>query len=218
MPQCPKSPHSLSLLSQGFFSHDSFPYPTGSDRHPRRLRPRSHRSSRRVRARQRHADVVDLAEPITDAHGNSLVQRVGEVVYTATTPLEDGFRDTVTLQLTLPAEAEGTAIAFPVLQTCEAGETNWSEIAADGQDSHDLAAPAPTIDVTAAEDDHSADAVGVDLAAGPTASGTAVQSEPDLVARSLGLGGLAVGLAGIVVAILSRRRPAADAHSKGSNV
>lgn len=146
------------------------------------------------------------------------MQRVGEVVYTATTPLEDGFRDTVTLQLTLPAEAEGTTIAFPVLQTCEAGETNWSEIAADGQDPHDLAAPAPTIDVTAAEDDHSADAVGVDLAAGPTASGTAVQSEPDLVARSLGLGGLAVGLAGIVVAILSRRRPAADAHSKGSNV
>ena len=156
--------------------------------------------------------LVDLAEPITDAYGTSLVERVGQVVYTANTPLEDGFRDTVTLQLTLPEDAEGSTLTFPVLQTCEVGETNWSEVAGKGEDPHDLDHPAPTVDVTTAEGD--GHAVGAALAASPAAS--ARVSEPDLVARGLGLTGLVVGLAGVVAAVLSRRAPA-SASVKGSN-
>ena len=158
---------------------------------------------------------VELAEPITDAHGESLVQRVGQVVYTADTPLEDGFRDTVTLQLTLPADADGSTLAFPVLQTCEVGETNWNQIAEKGEDPHDLASPAPTIDVTAEAAAHAEPAVGADLAASPAASAPTA-SEPDLVARGLGLAGLVVGAAGILTALLSRRG-AAPAPSKGSH-
>jgi uncharacterized protein YcnI len=160
--------------------------------------------------------LVDLARPITDAHGNALVQRVGQVVYTATTPLEDGFRDTVTLQLTLPAGSEGSTIAFPVLQTCEVGETNWNQLAEKGQDPHALQQPAPTIDVTPAAVEHAESAVGAERAAGPTAAAPAA-AEPDLVARGLGLAGLVVGAAGILTAVLLRRGATATATSKGSN-
>jgi uncharacterized protein YcnI len=161
--------------------------------------------------------LVDLAQPITDAHGNSLVQRVGQVVYTATTPLEDGFRDTVTLQLTLPADAEGSTLAFPVLQTCEVGENNWNQIAEVGQDPHALNQPAPTISVTPAAVEHADSAVGAELAAGPTAAAPAA-SEPDPVARGLGIAGLIVGIAGILTAALLRRGgTSVTATSKGSN-
>lgn len=160
--------------------------------------------------------LVDLAQPITDAHGNSLVQRVGQVVYTANTPLQDGFRDTVTLQLTLPAEADGSALAFPVLQSCEVGETDWNQIAEKGQDPHDLDRPAPTVDVTAAAVERAESAVGAELAASAVASGPATRPEPDLVARGLGLAGLVAGVGGILAAVLLRRRTA-TAPSKGSD-
>lgn len=159
--------------------------------------------------------LVDLAEPITDAHGASLVQRVGQVVYTANTPLPDGFRDTVTLQLTLPADAGGSSLVFPVLQSCEVGETDWSQVTEEGQDPHDLDFPAPVVEVSSAVADDAAPVVGADLAASVAASGTATPSEPDLVARSLGLAGLVVGLAGLLAAVLFRR--SAPATSKGPN-
>ena len=150
---------------------------------------------------------VDLAEPVTDAHGNSLVQRVGHVVYTAKQPLADGYRDTVTLQLTLPEDAAGKTLAFPVVQSCEAGETAWTEIAADGQDPHELDAPAPTVTVTdaaASDGEHGAVAV---TATGADATGTAVAgpAEPDTLARILGLGGLILGAIGVVLALATRR-------------
>lgn len=159
--------------------------------------------------------LVDLAQPITDAHGNSLVQRVGQVVYTANTPLQDGFRDTVTLQLTLPADAQGSALAFPVLQTCDVGETDWNQVAEDGQDPHDLDHPAPVVEVTAAAAEHAGPVVGAELAAS-AASGPATVAEPDLLARGLGLAGLVAGVAGILVVLFFRRGTAA-APSKGSN-
>lgn len=161
--------------------------------------------------------MVDLAEPITDAHGTSLVERVGQVVYTAKTPLADGFRDTVTLQVTLPEDADGTEIAFPVLQSCEVGETNWSELAEDGQDPHELEHPAPTVAVTAAEAEPDAAVTGADLVASSSEAAGPVQSEPDLVARGLGLAGLVVGAAGIIFAVITRRRTVAVAPSKGQN-
>lgn len=44
-----------------------------------------------------------LDTPITDGHGNQITERVAQVVYTATTPLPEGQRDTFELSLTLPA-------------------------------------------------------------------------------------------------------------------
>jgi uncharacterized protein YcnI len=150
---------------------------------------------------------VDLAEPITDAHGNALAQRVGEVVYTAHQPLADGFRDTVTLQLILPEDAAGETIAFPVVQTCEVGETAWTEIAADGEDAHELDAPAPTVTVTDASASEAAHgsasaSTAVDGAASAPAEASA---NPDTLARILGLGGLLVGAIGVILAVVARR-------------
>ena len=150
---------------------------------------------------------VNLAEPITDAHGNSLVQRVGEVVYIAKQPLADGYRDTVTLQLTLPEDAAGTTLAFPVVQSCEVGETAWSEIAADGQDPHELDSPAPTVTVTDAAASDSGTSANAGSATGSDASSAAAAApaEPDTLARILGLGGLVVGAIGVVLALATRR-------------
>ncbi|MET1051487.1 MAG: YcnI family protein [Mycetocola sp.] len=161
--------------------------------------------------------MVDLAEPITDAHGTSLVERVGQVVYTARAPLADGYRDTVTLQLTLPEDADGSTLAFPVLQSCEVGETDWSELADTGQDAHELDAPAPTITVTAAEAEEAHGATAAVAPATDASSTTAAPSEPDLIARGLGLAGLVVGVSGILFAVITRRRTAPVTPNEGSH-
>ena len=97
--------------------------------------------------------MATLDEPVEDAHGNEITERVDQVVYTARTPLPDGYRDTFELSLQLPADAAGETLAFPVIQTCEQGETGWTETPADGQDPEELETPAPSFEVTAAGDD-----------------------------------------------------------------
>ncbi len=146
-----------------------------------------------------------LAEPITDDHGNEVTERTGQVVYTAKTPLPDGFRDTVELSVKLP-EAEGETLAFPVVQTCEQGETRWTETAADGQDAEELASPAPVLTITeasgeghhggaAAGDDHGDDA--------ETDTGTdgdaKAEAKDDGDGNGLAIGGLVAGIGGLAL-------------------
>src|SRR4051812_22636566 len=69
--------------------------------------------------------VLKLDQPITDANGDEITERVSQVVYTAITPLPDGYRDTFALSLKLPDEKVGDTIEFPVLQSCEVGTTEW---------------------------------------------------------------------------------------------
>jgi uncharacterized protein YcnI len=47
-------------------------------------------------------------------------------------------------------EAAGETVYFPLVQTCEVGESAWIEIPAEGQDSEELALPAPSITLTEA--------------------------------------------------------------------
>lgn len=91
-----------------------------------------------------------LDEPVDNGHGGEYTERVAQVVYTAKTPLAEGFRDTFELQLQLPGE-EGDALVFPVLQTCEKGETAWVQTYEEGQEEPEH--PAPYIELTAAEGD-----------------------------------------------------------------
>jgi periplasmic copper chaperone A len=139
--------------------------------------------------------------------------RTAQVVYTAITPLESGYRDTVELSVLLPEDAAGQTLAFPVLQACEVGETNWNQVAEEGEE--EPASPAPSIVVTeAAGDAHghgstAAETTGDEHAdpgdaatAETTAAGT---GSADTVARVLGIGGLVVGVVGIVLAITARR-------------
>lgn len=154
--------------------------------------------------------MVELDEPLDDGHGNELTERVGQVVYTAGTPLLDGYRDTLEIQLRLPDDAAGERLEFPVLQTCEVGETAWNESpAADGSEPEH---PAPAIEVTAAEGDahggtDTADTAGHDASADDAAAAetTAASDGGDTVARVLGIAGLAVGVVGVVLAVTARR-------------
>ncbi len=95
-----------------------------------------------------------LAEPIQGEHGE-ITERVSEVVYTAKTPLPDGYRDTFALSIKVPEDASGLMF-FPTVQICEVGESDWIEIPADGQDPFELDKPSPFVNVVAATD--SADA------------------------------------------------------------
>ena len=138
--------------------------------------------------------------------------RTSQVVYTAITPVPDGYRDTIELSLQLPEDAAGETLAFPVLQTCEVGETNWNQVAEAGEEEPE--SPAPVIVVTEATgDEHghgaAADEATTDEHADDHAEGTeevaATSDEADTVARVLGIGGLVVGVVGIVLALAARR-------------
>jgi uncharacterized protein YcnI len=97
-----------------------------------------------------------LDTPIEGSHGEQITERVSEVVYTARTPVPDGFRDTFELSITVP-DAVGQTIYFPTIQTCETGESAWIEIPAEGQDHDELESPAPGVTVVAAGEDASGD-------------------------------------------------------------
>lgn len=147
--------------------------------------------------------MVALDEPVEGAHGDLVSERVGQVVYTAETPIPEGYRGTFEIQVLLPQDGEGERLEFPVLQTCVAGETAWDESpAADGSEPEH---PAPAIEVTAAEGeahghDDAAGEAGTTAEVSETAATDPPDAAVDTLARVVGIGGLAVGVAGLVVA------------------
>jgi uncharacterized protein YcnI len=147
--------------------------------------------------------VEQLPEPKKLADGATITKRTSRIVYTAKAPLIPELRDALVLSVKLP-DAVGKTLHFPTLQNCEQGQTDWSEIAKDGQDPHSLKAPAPSLTVTpaAAADGHgsasetpahAAQASSVSDAG--TDDGSAARSWAGLVA---GLGGLALGGAALL--------------------
>lgn len=154
--------------------------------------------------------VEELPEPVQDSHGANLVDRDAQVIYTAITPLPSDQRDVIELSLQLPADAAGETLAFPVLQECAEGSTDWSEIAEEGEPEPE--SPAPSITVTAATGDahgHGADTASAEEhdEAGEALSAAPASSD-DPVARWLGAGGLVVGAVGVALAAVAWRRPA----------
>lgn len=139
-----------------------------------------------------------LDQPVTDAHGNEVTERVGQVVYTTDTPLPEGYRDAFELSLRVP-DVEGETLVFPVIQTCKKGETAWVETAPEGS-VDELEAPAPTFTVLPAEDGgHGADAAEDDAEAGEEVAADDVETvaaESD-DSNTLGLLGLLAGLLGL---------------------
>jgi hypothetical protein len=140
-------------------------------------------------------------------------------VYTAKAPLDHELRDALVLSLKLP-DAAGTTLYFPTLQTCETGQTDWSEIAKDGQDPHSLKAPAPSITITAAAsaDSHGTGSHGAPAeTASPSAGQASAVTDSGADARSwaglvAGVGGLALG--GAAFARSSARRKATAPTTK----
>lgn len=138
-----------------------------------------------------------LESPATLANGSQVSERTKSITYTATTPLADGLRDTFVLSMQLP-DAEGTTLHFPTLQSCETGQTDWSQIPAEGASHDSLDAPAPELTVTAAlagdtHGGHGADTAPMEAAAETSDAGAAWPAWVGLVAGLAGLilGGLA---------------------------
>lgn len=155
-----------------------------------------------------------LDPPVEDAHGNTVTERVSQVVYTARTPLPDGYRDTLALSLQLP-EKEGETLTFPIVQTCVKGSTSWNETAAEGQDEEELAHPAPSVTITAAsaEGDHHGGAEAESESDGDKGSDAKADSEADSDdgdGDGLAIGGLVAGLGGLALGgvALARTRKA----------
>jgi uncharacterized protein YcnI len=120
--------------------------------------------------------IARLPEPKVDAHGNEVTERVSEIVYTAGTPLPDGVRDAFELSFQVPG-AVGETLTFPIIQTCQKGETAWTEVPAAGQDEEELEHPAPSFVITAPDGDGD----GHDAA---SSRETAASAEPETVAKA----------------------------------
>jgi len=153
---------------------------------------------------------VDNVTPVVD--GVWKVSRVlgknnvpTQLTYTAVAPIEDGFAASASFDALFSSKVGDTDIAFPVTQKCATGETDWNQVAKDGEDPETLESPAPVVAVGAASaagsSDHDDD--GDHAAAAPAAGGT---TSTDPIATWLGGGALILGAAALVVAILNRRK------------
>ncbi len=149
--------------------------------------------------------ITQLDEPTTDAHGNEVTERTSSITYTATTPLPDGQRDTFELSFQVP-DAAGEVLAFPTIQTCEKGRTDWVEVAADGQDAEALEHPAPSFEILPASGDgHGGEAAAAEPAVEADDGQEDSQDDEDGSA-ALGWAGLAAGLLGLVAGGLALAR------------
>lgn len=151
--------------------------------------------------------VEQLDEPVADAHGNEVTERVASIVYTARTPLPDGTRDTFELSFQLP-DAEGEMLTFPTIQTCEEGETAWTEVAADGQDPDELDSPAPGFEILPASDGGDGHGGGIAEDSTDTSGEEAEAAVTTATEDSsmLGWAGLGAGLLGLVAGGLALAR------------
>ena len=158
-----------------------------------------------------------LAEPIQGEHGE-ITERVSEVVYTAKTPLPDGYRDTFALSIKVPEDASGLMF-FPTVQICEVGESGWIETPAEGQDPFELEKPSPFVNVVAATDSADAATDGDTVADGESADEattdivvdevSAQSASDDDAGNSLAIAALVVGLLALgtgAVAIVRTRK------------
>jgi uncharacterized protein YcnI len=124
---------------------------------------------------------------------------VSAVTYTALAPVPTDLRGAVSMSIGLDEDSPST-LAFPVVQQCVDGATEWTQLAEDGEDPHDLDAPAPVVTVT----DAAAGGHGEHDAAEATSSPGATDPLPTV----MGAGGLVAGIAALAVAVLAYRRRA----------
>ncbi|WGD37834.1 DUF1775 domain-containing protein [Lysinibacter sp. HNR] len=98
---------------------------------------------------------VESVAPVLDPAWNITTQMTGDVItsvtYQAVEPVVDGIFAAAQMRILTADDVAGETLSFPTLQTCEVGETNWSEIAESGQDAHSLDLPAPVVSVFSAD-------------------------------------------------------------------
>lgn len=134
-----------------------------------------------------------------------------QVTFTADAPIEPGLAASVSMEVLFDDAAAGTTVAFPVLQKCVTGQTSWTQIPAEGADEDSVDNPAPAVKVGAAipdggrGDSDGADSDGAAAMSHGSDGSADAASAGDPVARWLGAGGLAAGLAALVVVLVRGR-------------
>lgn len=83
-------------------------------------------------------------------HG-SLSAGVKEITWSGNRLPADQFDEFVFSVRLSDGFSPGEAVYFPVVQTCESGESRWVEVPRAGQDAHALAAPAPFVRIVAGD-------------------------------------------------------------------
>lgn len=151
-----------------------------------------------------------LAEPVEVGHGETVSERVSEVVFTADEPISGDYRASVQVSMTAPDEP-GTTLYFPVVQECTEGATNWTQIPAEGQDPEELDSPAPGVTIGEAEGDEHGHGRGTETTVAEEDTADATMTATDGTAderddsdggsgNGLAIAGLAVGVVGLGVA------------------
>lgn len=128
---------------------------------------------------------------------------VSAVTYTAVAPVPNDLRGAVSMSVGLD-ESTPDSLAFPVIQTCVEGSTEWTQLAEDGENPHDLDSPAPVVTVGAANAAHADH--GEETTADAESTESAAAAAPDALPTVLGAGGLAAGIAALIVSVLAFRR------------
>jgi uncharacterized protein YcnI len=88
-----------------------------------------------------------LAQPYS-SHGRQVTEDVAEITWTAASPdswLPDAYFDEFVLRGTLPTEA--APLWFKVLQTCDKGRLDWTQLPASGTSTKDLKSPAALLEL-----------------------------------------------------------------------
>ncbi|ROS75374.1 YcnI family protein [Cellulomonas sp. PhB143] len=150
-----------------------------------------------------------LDEPV-EFYGTKLTEAPSEVTWTADKGSEVADGQFQEFEVSVgPLPDAGTDVLLPAHQTYTDGSVvDWDEPTPAGGEEPEH--PAPELTTTAAEGDDAAGA-GDGATAAAASSGTAASSDessPDTAARVLGGAGLLLGLAALVVAVLSGRRRA----------
>jgi uncharacterized protein YcnI len=135
-------------------------------------------------------------DPPIDNHGTQITETVDEVIWEGGS-LPDDQLQMFWISMKLPEGDAGTAIAFPVVQTCETGETAWIEPIVDGEEEPEH--PAPVIVLTGATDGHSDDATTTTSAPDDGTDDGSDDGEASDSGSSNGLaiGGLVLGALGL---------------------
>ena len=110
---------------------------------------------------------------------------VDQVVFTADPAIPSGVEVSLEMTVLPAADSGGKSVVFPVVQTCEKGETAWVQLPKDGQSATDLDHPASVLAVAAAAD------------------GTVATASTTGASSSLGIVGLVAGVAGVIAAAVA---------------
>ena len=138
-------------------------------------------------------------DPPIDNHGTQITETVDEVIWEGG-PLPDDELQMFWISMKMPEGDAGTAVEFPVVQTCETGETAWIEPVVEGEEEPEH--PAPAVVLTSAADGHSDDAATTTIAPDgdgeQAAADVADEGSDDSSGNGLAIGGLVLGALGLL--------------------